>query len=423
MIRIYLDWNVYSRIKHSNVSPYPELRNILLDENQYLFPFSTAHILDIYESYVKVGWANIQGHIESLSLSNGLLIQKPFGEDIGFYIKPPTETIKVHIQERNSLETFGENINKGNHDVIDYFPETTKFLKEQEEHSKQMDKIISGFQGLLNSFLSSETKETYQKEMNISKGTLLNKNTDPSNYLNENASSKGFKDFKDFNEWGLSNFKQTPDFLDEITSLFVGIDISGYKEDKNSIKSTITDSMHCAFASACDIFIVDDKNTYYKSIETYKLKGIQTKVFRPSNFVEYWNANHFVLKNGMELIDFAFNYSKTNEQLTTLNNENIYYLNHYILDFFNILSTNKTNEHEIKFYKYFGNNYLFLLPQEKEDLLIKINNMFGEPKLITDTWMENGILKSAWIFNELDLIKLTIEDSHAILSFIKCEKA
>src|SRR5690554_2645916 len=124
MIRVYLDWNVYSRIKTSNKDFYPELREILLGNDKFCFPFSTIHLTDIYESYVKVGWSNIQGHLESLNLSKNLNIKQIFGQEIAFYISEPIEELKSYILERNPDEKFGVNEITNENNYIDYFPET-----------------------------------------------------------------------------------------------------------------------------------------------------------------------------------------------------------------------------------------------------------------------------------------------------------
>lgn len=421
MIRVYLDWNVYSRIKTSTTYPYPELREILLQNRNYFFPYSTAHIIDIYESYLKVGWDNVQGHLSTLQLANNLYLKHPFGQEIGFHIEDPFEALKNHILDRDSTATFDDSIkDEEDPDYIDYFPETTKFLKEQDELLELQDKVISSFQGMLNIFLSGNFKQDYQKGMNISKGKLLDKRTNPIDYLDKIAVNKGYNSFKDYNEGLLSKINKNPNFMDELSALFVGIDLSGFKEDKNSLTSTITDSIHCAYASTCDIFIVDDKNTFDKSIEVFKIKRIQTKTFRPAHFIEYYKQFNLQFENGKDLINFVFNYSKAYEPVGTFKTENLYYLKGFILDFFNIITTEKDNETCIRLYKYTGNNDLTILPCEKEDLITKINNLFGKPALIYDDWDEIGILNSGWIYNKLELVQLSINKSQVILSFTKC---
>ena len=421
MIRVYLDWNVYSRIETSNVSPYPELRNILLNNNRFFFPYSTAHIIDINTSYLKVGWENVQGHLSNLKLSNNLYLMQPFDGEIGFYFQEPSESLRAYIQDKDSSISLEEINETNNPDYIDYFPETTRFIKEQDEISRQNEKIISGFQGILNAFLGDNFKQDYQKGMNISKGNLLNKKKSVGKYLDSNAVNNGYENFQDFNSDILSKVNKNPNFISELSSLFVGIDISGYKEDTNQFSSTITDSFHCAWASTCDIFIVDDKNTFYKSIEVYKMKNISTKTFRPQGFVEYFNQTCFQFEDGMKLINSLFDYCKSTEPIGLIKNEKVYFLGEFILDFFNVIITENENEY-IRLYKRNASNQLVLLTCEKEDLLIKINNQFGEPALIHDNWEENGTLNSAWIYNELEVLKLSIEKDFVVLSFIKCKR-
>lgn len=425
MIRVYLDWNVYSRIKTSNKDFYPELREILLENDKFCFPFSTVHLTDIYESYLKVGWSNIQGHLESLNLSKNLNIKQIFGQEIAFYISKPIDELKSYILERNPDEKFSVNEITNENDYIDYFPETTKFLKEQDEISETQDKLISSFSNLINSFLGVNVKEDYQKGMKISKGKLLAKKTNVIDYLNENSVKNGFTDFKSFNDDLLLKINKNPKFIDEIITLFATIDISGYGQDNAIFSSTITDSLHCAYASTCDIFIVDDVRTYLKSKEVYKVKNLIVKTFRPKEFIEYYKKHNIEFNSGKSIIDFAYNFPKQDEPIIKTETENIYYLENYLFDFFNTISINNLELEQpkiVKLYKLPAHNELCLLTSEKEDLLRKINSFFGEPKLIQDSWKENGILNSAWIYNEIELIQLEINYDEVNLLFIKCQK-
>jgi hypothetical protein len=425
MIRVYLDWNVYSRIKTSNKDFYPELRNILLDNDKYCFPFSTAHLMDIYESYSKVGWSNIQSHLEKLNLSKNLNIKHIFGEEISFYISEPIDELKSYISQKNPSEKFGEFNDNSKSDNIDYFPEATKFLKQQEEISKIRDKIISTFQNNLNSLLGENFKEDYQEGMKISKGKLLNKNTDKIDYFNKIAISAGFTDFKSHIEEILSKVNKNPELTDEISTLFTAIDISGYGQDNKNLSSTITDSLHCAYASTCDIFIVDDNKTYLKSKEVYRLKNLVIKTFRPKEFIDNYYNNNLEFDDGKQILEFAFNIPKLIKPILVSKSENIFYLESYLFDYFNIVSINNDELVKpivIQMHKLPANNKLGLLSIEKEDLLKKLNLSFGEPILIKDSWRENGILYSAWLYKKIKLIKLRIEGNEVGLSFEKCKE-
>jgi len=425
MIRVYLDWNVYSRIKNSDKEFYPELRNILLNNSKYCFPYSTAHLMDIYESYKKVGWSDIQSHVTSLELSNSLNLKQVFGEKPAFYINDSTNELKSYILERHPSEKFGEIEKTNESDYIDYFPETTKFLDEQDKISEITDSIISNFQNFTNSFLRENFKEDYQKGLNINKGKLLNKKTNKIDYLNENSIKNGYDSFLSYNDEIIYKINKNPNFIDELTSLFTSIDISGYGQDTTVLSSTITDSIHCAYASTCDIFIVDDRRTYLKSKEVYNLKNLSVKTFRPNEFITFYKNHLLEFKNGQDILNFTFDIPNHAEPIFKTKTENIYYLESYLFDFFNVILVNNIELRDpktIHLFKFPANNKLALLTLEKEDLLEKLNSTFGKPNLISDNWKETGILNCAWIYNKIELIKLSIDNSEVSLSFIKCKK-
>ena len=419
MVRVYLDWNVYSRIEMSNEPYFNGLKELLINVS-YFFPYSTIHLIDIYESYKKVGWNNIQGHLNKLNLSNDLYLTTIFNDNLNFYHQSPIDMMKSYIVERNPKENFGEIELEKDENYIDYFPDTTAFLEECDKRNEEMDKMINKLNEALRNFIGEDFKEEYQKVMKINKGKLLNKNVAPLEYLNTNSAENGYENFEKYNSELLYKINKNPNLIEELATLFNTIDLSGYGEDKKGkFESTITDSLHCAYASTCDIFIVNDNKTYLKAIQVFKIKELNIKVFRPQHFIDHIKGNNKIFKDGLELINFIYDYNNLKSSSKT-EKEIIYQFNFFILDFFNQMILN-FEENSIYLQKFRGSN-LSLLPIEKEDLLTKINSLFGLPFLIIDEWKENGHLNSVWLFNEMELIKLSINYSEVTLSFSKYRK-
>ena len=67
----------------------------------------------------------------------------------------------------------------------------------------------------------------------------------------------------------------------------------GYQEDnvntskgrKETFKNTTEDAFHCAFASTCNFYVINDKKSYKKTKQVYEKLQINTLVFKPEEFV------------------------------------------------------------------------------------------------------------------------------------------
>jgi hypothetical protein len=79
----------------------------------------------------------------------------------------------------------------------------------------------------------------------------------------------------------LNQSSYTFDFHNDVAAVFEILDLVGYwkdnyKEDSNYAR--LWDSSHCAFASICDFFITNDRNTANKSQVVYSMYGVTTQV-------------------------------------------------------------------------------------------------------------------------------------------------
>ena len=91
-------------------------------------------------------------------------------------------------------------------------------------------------------------------------------------------------------------------------------DMHGYQEDtvqvkpnkrKETFRNTTEDSFHCAFASTCNFYIINDNKSYNKTKQIYKRLGINTIVFKPNEFIEHYN-NFLNVKNSETHINILF---------------------------------------------------------------------------------------------------------------------
>lgn len=106
MLRVYLDWNVFSRLE-DNEETFKKLTNILSDESKYLIPYSHAHILDIHRSYVKVGLDGIRGHLNKLQkYSQSLFVVHTMHNELEFQNLEAQEAIRQYIAATEERTDF-----------------------------------------------------------------------------------------------------------------------------------------------------------------------------------------------------------------------------------------------------------------------------------------------------------------------------
>jgi hypothetical protein len=91
--------------------------------------------------------------------------------------------------------------------------------------------------------------------------------------------------------------KNAPAWFNDLANSYLILDMHGYKADKvkvnekesNTFKNTTEDASHMAFASLCDIYITNDNKNYFKTQKVYDKYKVKTKVFKPQEFINYYN--------------------------------------------------------------------------------------------------------------------------------------
>jgi hypothetical protein len=91
----------------------------------------------------------------------------------------------------------------------------------------------------------------------------------------------------------------SPVWFQDISHRYLMLDIHGYQQDKvkvdgknkDTMRNTIDDGFHAAFASTCDFYITNDTRALKKTIEVYDKLNINTRVMTPVDFTKYGNES------------------------------------------------------------------------------------------------------------------------------------
>ena len=103
MIRVYLDWNAFSRLD-DNDEVCKKAGALLTDGSKYIIPYSHAHLLDIHRSYLKVGINGISSKLDILEkYSKSLLITDTEHDQLEFL------NISVKKAMDMQIETYQNN--------------------------------------------------------------------------------------------------------------------------------------------------------------------------------------------------------------------------------------------------------------------------------------------------------------------------
>ena len=369
MIRLYLDWNVFVNMKNN---PNDKLES-LLKENRRKFNvyYSTAHIGDIYKSY------NAEEGIND-AIKSDLSLIKRITKSSCFYIsrnhvvvdhREPLELLEDRIESEKIL---GNALSNNNSDMtyvyiqkmladLPDFPIENKLTEEQKEQLKKflpMDTenitikniangLITFFREINTSGRYKDLRQIVQQSLGINRDKIFNSNN-PYAFLdnlfqNLDTPENSFDDFQN-KIFELRN-EPAKDWFEIITSNYINLDITGYKEDnlKNvskqyaSSNNTFEDAFHTAFASQCDFYVTNDDRNYNKAKAVYTKLSINTRVLKPSEFIEYLEFSlkedcQDLTKRISDKIKTGEGYSWENE-----NNEVLYtfFANDFFLDYFN----------------------------------------------------------------------------------------
>lgn len=459
MIKIYFDWNVMSQIKNGD---HKELREIIFDNEKLFIPFSTSHIGDIFSIFKETDTQ--RDYIESdLNFISELTKDKCLmntGKDVVLDFYPPKELFEQRIEEKdlfNDISLDGlmnifeqddltKSIGKSLINLLKSIPleESFKQAFENPESAEQMDKMFPGLkenptmEGFFKSFSKmnlnlnesdgyQELRKTVQGGMGINRDKIFDSD-DPYKIIDGKYKKIGTSP----NQF-IDNSKNAPEWFNEITNEYLLLDMHGYQEDKVNIKkgrketfkNTTEDAFHAAFASTCSFYVINDNKSYKKTKLIYEKLGINTIVFKPTEFIEYYQK-YLDIKDAIlnfripfEIIKTAEFYEEVMESATL----RTYYVPFFFFGFFNKIMVLIPND---------GVETLFLLSQngpsnhrvysmEIQHLHKQLCEILGDDienlgQIKDDEFKEKEWIGRKWILGEITF-RLTRPNGHFQLYF------
>lgn len=455
MIRVYLDWNVFSRLEH-NDDIYKRLTAILKDDSKYIVPYSPAHLKDLYRSYKKVGMSGIDGHLEKLQkYSKSLFVVYIIKDVLEFQSLGTRESMQQHIDAYDQHEDFDFSVDM----IIDALgPFSTIFdslfkmqlsnllLADNYEENGQIANTKSS--ELLKSVLGTEEtismKDMIQNMMTISStlyqddsysnwrdgfqqdikvsGRIKDKRFNPIETLDENAPKLQKTNFIELFESMLIG-EDKKSLFNKIIALVRQLDFHGFYpdiiEEGHHLDNIETDYEHISYATSCDIFIVADKNTKAKASLAFELLKLNVRVVTPKEYVEFVEENSAEIEDGQHLIEYLF-WISTLEPTLEINGRNAHYIPSFVLNYFNLASYPIDNPKSVILQKMDTPNRVGILVIEMEAVVKKLNSFYGTPINEFGKIGDEAYL-IAWLTEELVFIKLQLSFGNFTLEISQCK--
>lgn len=323
MISIYLDWNVIVQLKNGL---NPELNDVL-NANRFLIPYSTSHISDILSSYADNSeqLEKINTDLEFLSALTKNYCLSNDSKVVRLDVTDPKGLFQDRVDEKDLFKNFSFDTLTGILDDNEQAKEINKQLEDLKklpldktfiegftnpQSSEHMNALFPGLKdnptmgGFFKCFGEMITRmndtEDYKQLRRITQtGLGINRNriystNDPYKFISD-IYAKFKIDPKTFLP---ESGKYAPVWFDQISNEYIKLDMHGYQEDKvnttkgrkETFRNTTEDSFHAAFASTCHFYITNDKKSFEKTQKVYEQVGANTFVFKPDEFLEYYNV-------------------------------------------------------------------------------------------------------------------------------------
>ena len=312
MTNVYIDWNVLNRIEKKSESIFEEIEKLILD-GRIIIPYSNAHINDLVRGYEK-NPDYIQGHLSTIQrLTNNLCIVQYWGEkSTRWHYRDINEFFKSALDD---IETSAKSFKDLFSSVSDDSPEISvlweaqldlwrniklpdnfkKAFKESPIFAKMFPKSKSEMNMLALqedifdfSFNAKKDYSLYKTIRGLVNHGRVSLKNQPQIFKGIDKSMSGIPTHLSSDDiWdkysGKTKITDNPAYQ-KITGTYQKIDFRGVKSDER-FANMIDDSLHVFYAAHCDCFITLDDKCAYKAIETYKELKIDTKVFKPEEFV------------------------------------------------------------------------------------------------------------------------------------------
>ena len=460
MIRVYLDWNVFSRLG-SRDETHQKLTDILSNETKFLIPYSEAHLMDVYRRYKKVGLDGIDGHLNKLQqYSKSLFITNTIKDKLEFQHLLTKEAMQQYIDAYAEHEDFNFDFDelmkpfesllkplmdfqienpvgiskKGDDDStskerISKYPKTAKDVHkllgdgETTSFRQIMENLLKMSSTILHDNSYNEMRDNFQKDLKVNTDSLRKKRFDPIEILDKNAQKLKMENFMDLHKTLLIGNDNKSLFY-RIIALCRHLDFNGFFSDsitpKHHLDNVETDFNHIAYSSTCDFFITLDNNTREKAILAFDLLKINVNVLSREEFVDFFENNPATIENERHLLDYLF-WVASNEPTIVQNEFECHYVHSYVLDYFNLILVPVGNQEHFTLQKLGTSNNVGILIREITAVKNKLLVLLGKPML------EHGEIGAesyfiSWMTEDLVLFDLRYAEALLVLEIQQCYK-
>ncbi|RZJ89295.1 MAG: hypothetical protein EOO20_11380 [Chryseobacterium sp.] len=315
---VYLDWNVFNKIKQlDNISDCDRVAYLFIERlilsSEVMSPYSNAHINDLSRGYLK-NPSYTPGHLTNISRLTGNLCMMQFWGDknVCWKFRNPEEVLRSVLDYKDdnpeNYEELFDNVEfegakelfKIQLKVLELTPVPVAF-----KQIYAYDPIFSNMYPRTKVHMNNLAlcQDLYSFSLKIKSDFTLYKSF--TKFLNQTRVK--FPQYRDtirnvdlkldkpkyltYDEmWDGLEPAQKPSpspVYDKIMHLFTTTDLKGYHRDER-FANLIDDSLHCFYAAHCDYFITIDQRCYDKAKIVYDKLKIKTKVLKPNEFVDLY---------------------------------------------------------------------------------------------------------------------------------------
>ncbi len=324
MIKVYLDWNVISGMKNNF---FPEFTVLIKEKQKYLLVFSPSHINDIAVSYSddleqkKI----IQTDLDYITELTDNLCLHTSKNKLKLDYFDPNDLLNQTLETNSTFQDlsiegltniFDDPVFKDGLESISSIPIDYAFSQgfSNPQSKELLNQLFPGLKDdlTLGGFFKAFSKMNQEANNNegykvirdmvqmigINSGHFSS-DKNPFEIIDEAKSKIGLRD-SDINKY-FKNNNTSPEWFGDISSAYLNLDMFGYKSDeikvnkktKKTMRNTLDDSFHTAYASNCDVYITNDNKNIFKTKAVYEKLNVKTKVLKPKEFIEYSRKNYF----------------------------------------------------------------------------------------------------------------------------------
>lgn len=299
MIKIYLDWNIISKLKRKEGK---ELKNALMkNKNSFVFPFSAAHLRDLrrgdkaHEGYGldKDKLSELCGtHL--LEYSDTIDSAYPYcctSEDYNDLKDIDLSLFSSGFTE-DAFVTFFGNLGLDYYAIMDALshveipPIEMPVLNITARNLKDMFLTITYFgkrlttgnslYTLINKYIDETTEDGQHNKIKFAKVETV---FDVLDNITESQTGLKFIDI-------IEKFLQIKSDYNFFIALYLALDMVGFRSDKKrTMENRYADAEHAYYASKCDVFVTGDARLSEKAQAIYNKLGITTKIISDSDLI------------------------------------------------------------------------------------------------------------------------------------------